>query len=1059
MTPDPRDWNNPHILQHNRMTTHSPWGAFESTAAALGAERFSEKYTMLLNGDWAFAWYPSPDAVDARFSSCDFDAAGWDTLPVPGNWPLQRSDVDKPIYTNIDYPFEVNPPHAPAENPTGCYRTTFSVPSTWAGRETFVSFESVDAAFYLWCNGTCVGYSQDSRLPAQFCLTPFLKEGENLLAVQVMRFCDGSYLEDQDYWQMPGIQRDVVLFSKPTTHLYDWQFRSTFDAVYRDAEVTIDITTRTASSSDGWTVACMLHDADGAPVWDAPLSAPVRQKNETWTGFGMHKGGVRLSGKVTAPNHWNCDTPYCYTLVMTLCDASGAVMDVERSRVGFRQMDIVDGVLLLNGKRLVIRGVDRHEHHPETGRTLSPERMREEIFAMKRLNINAVRTSHYPNDTVWYELCNQYGLYVVDEANIETHALVGQITNDPDWAGAYLDRAKNMVLRDKNHPCVIAWSLGNESGFGPHHAAMHGWIKHFDPTRMVQYESGFPDTDISDIMCPMYPALDWVAEKLSDRTETRPMILCEYAYARGNSSGNFWKFWDYVDRFPRFQGGFIWDWHDKAFLLHDADGTAFYGYGGDMGESIIDSSPSMCDNGIVGPNLEVHPGALEIKNIQSPVTITSHVVTYQAGPQINPDRGSTQRHQGVFIIRNRHEEMDLSAYDFRWALLCNGEICAEGNLPAFATPAGGKELFNFDPPMPDTLIPGGEYRMTVTVTRHDATPWDAAGAVVYQDQCDLEWEVPHLPACVRTFPALTVEESATSLMIRSEDFEIGFSKETAALMSWVHQGRALVTEPMTPHFYRAATEIDISSGADWGGFFMYWRAAGLNALSHAPVSLISYPVEDGRVVVESRHNSIAPDGVVRFRSHVRYDITGDGVVRVTQTVDADPSMKPLPCVGLALTLDGTYDQMSWYGRGPHESYADRKQSALYGVYASSVAQRYHPFIYPCECGGIEDLRWAVLHDGNGCGLAVAAEGALHFNALPFSTMQLETAKHTNELSATGAVYLTFDGKHAGLGGDNGWMRNLHPEYRVPPGRHVTSFRLKAVDETTEAVALWQQLAW
>jgi len=1065
------DWENPHVFHRNRMTVHAPWGAFADAAEARSGVRFSKKYTLLLNGEWNFAWFPAPERVDDGFFRTEYDTKRWDSITVPGNWPLQKPNLDKPIYTNVLYPFTPTPPTVPAENPTGCFRKSFTLPEEWADRETIIGFEGVDSAFYIWCNGERVGYSQDSRLPAYFCLTPFVKPGENLIAVQVMRYSDGTYLEDQDYWQMPGIHRDVVLYSKPRVHLYDWKIETTFDPVYRDATLTIKACVRPATSGEGsvgWhiagnqadkrpthphgghTLACTLLAPDGTPVWDAPKVQPVNQNTVKWDGFSNQVGGVTLSAPVAAPLHWNCDTPALYTLVMDLRDAEGRVVDTERSTIGFRQLEIRDGILLVNGHRMVVRGVDRHEHHPETGRVMTRERLVEEVLTMKRLNFNAVRTSHYPNDTLWYDVCDEYGIYVVDETNLETHGLDGRLTNDPDWSAAFLERAKNLVLRDKNHACVVVWSLGNESGYGPHHAAMFNWMKHYDRTRPVQCESGFPGADVSDIMCPMYPKLDWVAEKLSDLTETRPMIMCEYAYARGNSTGNFWKFWDAIDRFPRFQGGFIWDWQDKAFTMKDASGRTFYGYGGDFGEAVIDPSPSMCDNGIVGPNLEIHPGALEVKNVQSPVTVTA----YGTDMQVHHDPGSTRRFEAQLAIRNRHEELDLSGYAFRWRITCNGRMVSEGALPGFTTAPGGVELYPFTPEKPASLMPGGEYRLAVIVTRKAATAWDKAGAVVYENQFDLPWEVPAITVAPVT-GELTLEESARGFTVKGTGFVAGFGRTCGTLASLVQGGVERIAEPLAPSFYRAATEIDRSSNEQWSGFYKHWNESGLKELTHTVVMMRAFPAGAGRVIVESVINSTAPGGALRFRSRIAHAVHANGDIRIRHVVDTASHLMSLPRIGLSLALANAFDRLSWYGRGPHESYCDRKASTHFGVYVSSVADRYYPHIYPCECGGIEDLRWAALRNTAGTGLLVASEGVLHFGALPYTAMQMDAAKHTNELTPTGLVYLTFDAAHSGLGGDTGWTRNLHLEYRVAPGHYDYSFRLHAITAGDDAETLWR----
>ncbi len=501
---NPPDWNDPGLTGRNRETTHVPWGAYESPEQARTGDRRASRFVHVLNGLWKFRLYDAPEATPDFFQP-DFDAHAWADLPVPSNWQLHG--FDRPIYTNVQYPFPVDPPHAPAHNPTGCYRTTFSVPADWAGRELLLLFESVDSAFHVWINGHEVGYSTDSRLPAEFDITRYVRPGANTLAVRVLRIAASTYLEDQDYWQMSGIQRDVLLFAKAPVHLRDYTVRTRLDPATGDASLEILARTSVFPHGEAWTLEAALFDPAGCVVLDTPVSTHVHELAVPYAADMHDSFCAKLQSPVTAPRAWTAETPDLYTVVLTLRDGPGVAVDSESCRIGFRSLAIRDGVLLLNGHRLVIRGVNQHEHDPDTGRVLTVNQMRDALSRMKCLNFNAVRTSHYPHDPHWYDLCDELGLYVVDEANLETHGLWGALSRDPAWATAYLERAVRMVLRDRNHACVIAWSLGNESFCGPHHAAMAAWIRAFDDTRPVQYESGNPGPHISDILTPMYPAL------------------------------------------------------------------------------------------------------------------------------------------------------------------------------------------------------------------------------------------------------------------------------------------------------------------------------------------------------------------------------------------------------------------------------------------------------------------------------------------------------------------------------------------------------------------------
>ena len=479
------------------------------------------------------------------------------------------------------------------------------------------------SACFVWVNGQEVGYSQDSRLPADFEISTCVRPGENTLAVQVMRYCDGSYLEDQDMWLLSGIQRDVILYSKPPVALRDFKVETRLDERFEHAVLHIEAEIDRNPDMAEYTVEAMLYDAEGSPVWPRPAASPVSARSSFGHPAHHRTAWAIFEQAVSAPQKWTAETPYLYRLVLTLKAPDGAAVDFESCRVGFRQVEIRDSVILLNGKRLVLRGVDRHEHHPERGRALTEADMRQEIVLMKQLNFNTVRTSHYPNHPSWYDLCDEYGMYIIDETNLETHGVQAELSNDPNWLVAYMERASRMVLRDKNHACVLFWSLGNELGTGPHHAAMAAWIRAYDATRLVHYESGRPGAEVSDVFSVMYPNLEGLKTILADPREKRPIIMCEYAYAKGNATGNFFKFWDMVDAYPRFQGGCIWDWNDKALLAVTPGGQKYYAYGGDFGGNFNyhqeGEDAQMCCNGIVGPDLAPHPGAYEVKKVQSPV--------------------------------------------------------------------------------------------------------------------------------------------------------------------------------------------------------------------------------------------------------------------------------------------------------------------------------------------------------------------------------------------------------------------------------------------------------
>jgi beta-galactosidase len=1060
-----RDWENPLITGINRAAAHVPLGAYPDEKLALTCNREASPFVRSLNSPsqsepaWKFHLAPRPEEVPPGFYRPDFNDAGWSDIQVPGNWQLQGF-ADIPIYTNVNYPFPANPPFVPPENPTGCYRRAFTVDPGWAGREVFICFESVDAAFYLWVNGTLVGYSQDSRLPAEFDITPYLHFGlgpgdENLLAVQVMRYCDGSYLEDQDMWLLSGIQRAVNLYCKPKICLKDFTVRTLFDDRYEHAMLSIEAAISRVADRDSYRVEAMLYDSQGTPVLAAPLSGAV----SATTSFSFppsHKTAcARLEQIINNPRKWTAETPYLYRLVLTLKDAAGCPIDYESCRVGFRQVEIKDGVILLNGARLVLRGVNRHEHHPERGRALTEGDMRRDIVLMKQLNFNAVRTCHYPDDPRWYDLCDEYGLYLIDEANLETHGLAAELSNDSTWLAAYLERATRLVLRDKNHACVLFWSLGNESGAGPNHAAMTAWIHEYDPTRLVHYESGLPGPQVSDVVSVMYPRLDWIRHLLADPREKRPVVMCEYAYAKGNSTGNFYKFWDLIEAEARFQGGCIWDWSDKALAHTTPDGRKFWAYGGDFGGDFDydqeNENPQMCCNGIVGPDLVPHPGAWEVKKIQAPVGIQV------ASPQ--------DLLAGKLTITNKYHSLKLDHLDIQWELSEDGLVIQSGFLlPMDLAPGEKGELWvpfslpragNGSPAAvePDRFTPGAEYYLKVSYCLATDTAWAAKGHVVAWEQFRLLPAVPPRPvARLADMPSVEMTNQGDELVLHAADCTIVFKKSTGLLMTYRWNGTDLIESGPRENYYRAPTDFDLLMGNPPASIHK-WRAAGLDRLERTNQAFSTARVNARSVEVRVCTHLGVTDRAGGIDSEVIYRVFCNGEIVLDNRVVVDERLPYLPRIGLELLLPAQFNRLTWFGRGPHENYFDRKRSAAVGLYRSSVAEQLTPYVYPGECGGKEDVRWLALTDRDGTGLMAIGLDKFHFDALNYTIQDLAEAKHLYALKPRSQVILHLDGWHMGVGGDDGWMASVHPEFLLWPGTYQYSLRMRPVTAQEDLPAL------
>ena len=983
-----------------------------------------------------------PELVPDQFFRDKFDISGWSDIAVPGNWQLLGFD-DIPIYTNVHYPFPANPPFVPEENPTGCYRTSFTIEPGWKGRDIFLLFESVDSAFYVWVNGQEVGYSQDSRLPAEFDITPYVHAGENTLAVQVMRYCDGSYLEDQDFWLLSGIQRDVILYSKPKVCLRDFTVRTLFDDRYEDAGLWIEaMITRTADMAL-YTVEAMLYDADGKPVLESPISSTVQDQTPYAFPPARKTASATLIQPIAHPKKWDAETPYLYRLVLTLKDPSGAAVDFESCRVGFRKVEIKNGVVLLNGQRLVVRGVNRHEHHPVRGRALTDEDMHKEIVLMKQLNFNTVRTSHYPNHPRWYDLCDEYGICIIDEADIETHGVGGELSNNPFWAHAYMERATRMVLRDKNHPCVLFWSLGNESGCGPHHAAMSAWIHMYDPTRLVQYESGHPGPEVSDILPLMYPNLDRVRHVLADPIEKRPIIMCEYAYAKGNSTGNFFKYWDLVDAEPRFQGGCIWDWHDKALLDTAPNDQSYYAYGGDFGGDFDykqdNEDPQMCCNGIVGPDLLPHPGAYEVKKVQAPVAVLKI--------------SDTDTLAGRFIVWNKYHCLDLSHLDIHWELLMDGQAIQTGRLPSLML--GPNEKYELAVPFspPNLLTPGAEYHLNIHFVLNRDFPWAAKGHEVNWEQFRIPFASPSKPVIrIASIPDLSVKDSARHLTIQGDGFQVVFGIAEGTLLSFKTGNKEFIKEGLAENYYRAPTDIDLLMGNPPANIHK-WRAAGIDRLEREVLSFEFVQISSKAIQVRICSHICGVAMTDGIDSEMVYRVFGNGEVVLENKVLVSERLPFLPRIGLEMILPRAFDQLTWYGCGLHENYVDRKHGAALGIYRSTVTDQYTPYVFPSECGGKEDVRWLALTDADGTGLMVIGLDKLHVDALHFSIRDLEKARHTYDLVPRDEVILHLDGWHMGVGGDDGWGCQVHPEFLIFPGKYHFGLRLRVVSAKDDLPAI------
>lgn len=1030
------DWKTPTILQRNRLAAHVPLHAYPDLASALAGHGAHE---MSLDGDWRFALFPGPAACPVDFHLPQFADHAWKTMPVPGTWQMpelaDRADLrglDWPSYNNIPYPIPSVDLVIPEANPTGCYRTSFQVPEAWAERRITLQFEGVDSAFHVWLNGMLIGFSTDSRLPAEFDLTGFLRPGANVLAVRVYRWSHGTWLEDQDMWRLAGIQRSVRLLAKPQVHISDVLVRSTLDAQYHDGvfhcEVVIQGVPRSAIRD--WRAEVQLFDEHGRAVFPAPLSAPGHPP-------GVYAGRdvfPVITAVVPQPRQWTAETPALYRCVVSLFDPCGTAVDHEAYDIGFRTVEIRNGQLLVNGQAIKITGVNRHEFDHRLGKSVTEEQMVTDICLLKQANINAVRTSHYPNVQRWYELCDKHGLYVIDEANIETHGMEpwNRLTDDTSWVPNLMERVTRMVERDKNHASIILWSLGNESGYGAVHDAMSGWLKHADPTRPVHYES-CGQGRATDVICPMYVPIKRALE-LANTDGIRPVIQCEFAHAMGNSLGNFQEHMDAIWSHPRYQGGFIWDWADQGILVKNAAGRAYWAYGGDFGEPWHDGF--FCNNGIVFPDRSLHPQYYEVAKLYQKIHTTWVAVE-----------------QRELLVENRNFFADLSTIRGQWKQLVDGVVVTHGELALPPIPPQRAVRVTVPVTLADGA-PGAERHLVIEYSLVHATSWAPAGQVVAREQLSL----PRVAKPQRTLgvsPALAASEENGRLVLHADGQSLSFDLRKGLLTSLKGAGSELLVRGPRPHFFRAPTDNDVG-GAE-GSYAAGWRRHGLNRLDRRIDGVRWCRVAEGDIQVVVRGTSAAADVGYGFVWETVYHVTGSGVVTLDTTVTADERIEVIPRIGVALEVPGNYDQISWFGRGPHENYCDRLASAFIGRYSATADELFTPYIHVTENGGRCGVRWLAATDASGAGLLIAGDQPVQFSALRCSTEDLVMAEHVPDVPRRERVHLCIDHRHLGVGGDIGWGRSIHDPYLIKPGTFRYRLTLCPLAAGADAGVLFRNL--
>jgi beta-galactosidase len=1052
--PEGDAWEIPQITELNRDKSRATAYSFPTEKDALLGDRDKTPRLLSLNGLWDFNFALKP--ADAPKDFYKSRVRGWKQLAVPSNWEMNGYDL--PIYKSAKYPFRpVNPPFVPQDyNGVGSYQRTFAVPAGWQNQNVTLHFGGVSSAFKVWVNGKFLGYGEDSCLPSEFNVTPYVQAGENVVSVQVMRWSDGSYLEDQDHWRLSGIFREVLLLAEPKLRIADFHWQAKLDKQYKDAVLSIRPRLENLTGNNdisGYLVRAQLFDQTGTAVLPQPLQRTAESIiNEPYPRLDNAKFGL-LETTIRNPLKWSDEAPNLYTLVLTLTDKTGAVLEAKSCKVGFRSIEFskANGKLLINGKLTYLYGVNRHDHHPTKGMAVSRDDIREDVRMLKQFNFNCIRTSHYPNDPYFYDLCDEYGILVIDEANLETHGLGSKLSNDPAWTAAYQERSMRMALRDKNHPSIIFWSLGNESGRGPNHAAMAAWLHDFDITRPVHYEPAMGDPHLDgyidpndpnypknhayriqvprdqayvDMVSRMYPGL-FTAELLANQQngDNRPIFFCEYAHSMGNATGNMKEFWDIWRRTKRIIGGCIWEFKDQGLLKKDSIGTAFYAYGGDFKEKYYDD---FTIKGIVASDGRPHAAIYECKRVYQPAECTL------------PDAG-----QGLLKVENRHASKSLADYAVRLVVRENGRVVSTKLLPRLRLAAGRDTVISLKPYLPK-MKAGAEYLATISFTLPQALAWAEAGHEVASNQFALTG-LAEAPKAAKTYSAVAIRDEPAAYVLSGRDFQVSIAKATGALTSYRYQGTEQLAAPLLPHFTRPLTDNDRRG----------WKAdKKLKDWFLAAPKLQSLTLDKsqpGRPTLTSTYTLIEDKTTVR----VTYTLNGNGTLRVAYALTPAAGLPNIPRVGMQLGIRKADTQISYYGRGPMENYIDRRYGFDAAIYTQPLSEFADSYVVPMEYANRTDVRWMQLADQQKTGLLVVADSLLSMSAWPYTEQNIQTARHTNKLKDAGFITLNIDLAQMGVGGNTSWDAQAAPidQYQLPSKPYSYSFYLLPISGKEDASKL------
>ncbi|WP_052444383.1 glycoside hydrolase family 2 TIM barrel-domain containing protein [Flammeovirga sp. OC4] len=1050
------DWENELMFEENKLSSRVPTYSYSSTELALEDDR-NKSRVLFLNGQWKFNFVEKEEDRPLDFYQNNYKAKDWAEIPVPSNWELQG--YGQPIYTNIIYPFTPNivelakksikqstylgpqppkPPYIYRDNPVGSYLKEFEVPAEWKDQSVILHFGGVSSAFYVWVNGEKVGYSQGSRLAAEFDITSYLKEGKNRLAVQVFRWSDGSYLEDQDMWRLSGIHREVMLLAQPKIAVDDFFVKTKFDAQLQDATLSIRprvwVKSPTVSLKE-WTVKAQLYDAQQRPVFKEKLQISVDEiYNERWPQRDINKFGM-LEANVRLPHKWSAEDPYLYQLVFEMTNPKGELVEARTQKIGFRQVEFgKNNELLINGEEVKIMGVNRHDHDPVRGKALTREDIKKDVELVKQFNFNAVRTSHYPNDPYFYQLCNEYGIYVMDEANVEAHALGSYIPQNPRWPAAILNRVIRMVERDKNHPCVISWSLGNEAGTGPAFAAASAWVKDYDPSRFIHYEGaqGDPthpnykddkkaikainrapfmanprDPSYVDVISRMYARIDQIENLATSPYINRPMILCEYVHGMGNSLGTLGDYWDAIRSHKNLIGGFIWDMIDQGLVQKDKDGNEFYAYGGDFGD--LPNDTNFCINGVFSPDKKPNPHAWEVKYVFQPIVFERSELALQS---IN--------------VINRFDFTNLNQYEIRWELQEEGKVVQSGNLLNIdLAPKQSKAIeVPFDA---NKIKPNKEYWLRLTLHETKDRKWCKKGYEIAHEHLQLQ-SVDVYQHVSKSKSALEAQKADHGITFSGKNFKIQFDAETGHLKTYKKEGIDVLVTPLKPNFWRPLTDND-SRFRKFQYKMKVWKEAS-NKMETEKVELVKVDNNTQQVIVHQKHTE-------KIHLTTTYTVFNDGNIAVKLDLKADEKLPELPKFGVTMGVSGQYNSTAYFGNGPWESYEDRKRAVKVGLYSQPTDELFYNYVMPQENGNHTDVRWLKLSAQKGK-RNLMVKGLFNFSVWPYTIENIDEAKHPFDLQKQDYYTLNIDLFQAGVGG----MQAKPLAYQKhPSGNYTLEFTL------------------